>query len=586
MDQIPQKSVKELEIAYEQAVAYARELKKEIAEQGRIEQALRESQEKYQTLIEQSGDAIFLLYGGRFEVVNTRFQELFGVTQENANAPDFIFTNIVAPKSKNVIGLLPEKSDDPKLRPHYEFTARDKAGQEIEVELTVSYPTYKRGLATLGVIRDITDRKRAEEEKRKAYEQIQQYSNELAARIKEVQRQREIASILAEVVASVSLTLSTDEVLHNILLKLHYLVPYDSAAILLSEDNYLVIKAARGFEVEIINHKFSVDQNGLVQAMHAQKSYILIPDTRFDKRYQFWFGAENIRTWIGAPLLVAQEVIGYLTVDRYIPNTFSTNDAGLVQAFAHQVAQTIYNAQLFADLHEAQAQLIERERLAALGQMAATVAHDLRNPLMAIRMGVEYFVHDLPQDDPHRQGAALMQTNITRIDWIVDNILYVARAHQPNLIPGSLRTVLKDEIAHWKLNLNKKRITYHLDLAEDLPPIPLDTDQMERALSNLISNSLDAMGSDGELHVTLRGEDGWQIMILADNGPGISAEYQAKIFEPFFTTKLQGTGLGLSIVKQIIDTHNGDINVWSEAGVGTKFIITLPQAENHNTEEE
>ena len=197
------------------------------------EEALRESEEKYRTLIEQSSEAIFLIFGGRFEVVNTKFEKLFGVTQEETNTPGFIFSNIIASKSKHVLKQLGGSEGEPKPRPYYEFTALDKNGQEIEVELTVSYPTYKGGLATQGIIRDISGRKRIEEEKRIAYEKIQQYSDQLAERITEEQRQREIATILAEVVASVSLTLTTDELLNHILSKLQQLIPYDSAAIFL-----------------------------------------------------------------------------------------------------------------------------------------------------------------------------------------------------------------------------------------------------------------------------------------------------------------------------------------------------------------
>lgn len=554
-------------------------------ERSRAEDAVKESEEKYRTLIEQSSEAIFLIYGGRFEVINSRFEELFGVTQEQANAHNFVFTNIIAPKSKGIIKKLAPSGLEEKPRPHYEFTALDKHGHEIEVELTVSYPSFKGGLATQGIIRDITERKRVEEEKKKAYEQIQQYTVELANRIQEEQRQREIATILAEVVASVSLTLSTDELLNHILQKLQQLVPYDSAAIFLKEGPHLIIKAAHGFNVDIINHEFPFVKNTLFQEMQTRKSYILIPDTYQDERYQFWFGAEHVRSWVGAPLLVAQEMIGYLNVDRNVSGTFNTHDADLVQAFAHQVAQAIYNAQLFADLREAQAQLIQQERLAALGQMAATVAHDLRNPLMAIRMGVEYFVLDLPEDDPRQQGAALMQANITRIDRIVDNILYIARAPQPKITEGTLHSLLTAEVDRWRLNLEKSNVVCHTHLVKNLPPLPIDIDQLGRAISNLIGNSLDSMPSGGELHIRLYGENGNQIITIADKGMGISREKQTKIFEPFYTTKLRGTGLGLSIVKQVVDFHNGKIEVWSEEGVGTKFTITLPQTQYRMVEE-
>jgi PAS domain S-box-containing protein len=551
---------------------------RDITERERAERALREGEEKYRTLIEQSGDAIYLIHGGRFEVINRKFEELFGITQEMANNSDFVFSNIVTPKSRGLIRETAKKNGNGQNpHPPYEFTVLDKDGNEIEVELSVSYPAYRGGLATQGIIRDITQRKRIEEEKRIAYRQVQQYAGKLAEKIKEEQRQREIATILAEVVASVSLTLSKDELLNHILCKLQQLISYDSASIFLVQDDQLIIEAGHGFEVEIINQQHPLESDTLFQEMLTQKSYILIEDTQADPRYRPWLGAEKVRAWVGTPLVVAQEVIGYLAMDRHLPGAFTPADAELVQAFAHQVAQTIYNTRLFADLKNTQAQLIQRERLAALGQAAATMAHELRNPLMAIQMGVEYFVRDVAEDSPHRRGAALMQANVDRINRLVEDILYIARAPQPTLAFASLHSVLEDELAHWESKLTKKKISYHTQLASDLPDILMDTDQIGRAISNLISNGIDAIGTGGELRLTLHLENGAQLITLADNGPGISAEHQSKIFEPFFTTKSRGTGLGLSIVKQIIDYPQGHISLWSEAGRGTKFTITLPQ---------
>lgn len=549
-------------------------------ERKQAERNMRESEEKYRTLIEQSSDAIYLLYGGRFEVINRKFEELFGVTQADANAPDFVFTNIVAPKSRGVIKELAEAGrKKEQTSPLYEFTALDKDGNEIEVELTVSYPTYRNGLATQGIIRDITERKRIEEEKRSAYQQVQQYADELAEKIKEEQRQREIATILAEVVASVSLSFSTDELLEHILIKLQQLVAYDSAAIFLIEKDNLVIEAARGFDIATVDQKHPLENDALFQEMLARKSYLLIKDTHQDTRYQHWAGTEQVRAWVGAPLLVAQEVIGYLSLDRHSPGGYSTADADLVQAFAHQVAQTIHNARLFTELKETQSQLIQRERLAALGQMAATVAHELRNPLMSIRLGVEYMLNDVDESDPRRRGAALMQSNMARIDRIIEDILFIARAPEPKLTPESLQMVIENELERWELSLAENNITCHRHLEDDLPDILLDSDQMGRALSNLIGNSIDAMGANGTLNLSLRGENNQQIITLADNGPGISPEHMARIFEPFFTTKSRGTGLGLSIVKQIIEYHQGTIEVRSEVGAGTQFTITLSQGE-------
>jgi PAS domain S-box-containing protein len=550
----------------------------DITEREQVETALRENEMKYRTLIQQSNDAIYLTYEGRFEMVNRRFERLFNITQESViGALDVAFADMVAPQSRSLMKeLVNRAAQGQTLRSHYELTTLDKSGNEIELELTASYLAYRGGMATQGIIRDITERKRTEAEKRQAYQQVEQYAIELAEKVKEEQRQREIATILAEVGASVSLTLSTDELLDHILLKLQQLIPYDSATIFLIEGDCLVIEAARGFEIDVINHRYALTEDVLFQEMLARKSDILIGDTLADSRYQLRPGSEKVRGWIGVPLLVAQQIIGYLAVDRHLPYTFTEADANLVQAFAHQVAQTIYNARLFAELIDIQAQLIQGERLAALGQMAATVAHELRNPLMAIRMGVEYLLRDVSETDPRWRGAVLMQANIDRINRIVEDILHVARAPQPVLTPGLLQTVIEAEVSRWELLLDTKKITCHMKFAPNLPPLLLDPDQMARVFSNLIGNSVDVLPSGGEISISLTLGDQRQVVIFADNGPGMPPKHLPRIFEPFFTTKSQGTGLGLYIIKQIIAYHRGSITVWSEIGVGTKFTISLP----------
>lgn len=546
----------------------------------RSEQALRESEEKYRTLIEQSSDAIFLIYGGRFELVNRRFTELFGVSQEDVNTVDFRFSNIVSTQRERFHELTRQVHEDRMPRPPYEFVALDKNGNKIYIELSMSYPLYKRGLATQGIIRDITDRKRVEDEKRQAYEKIQQVAAELAVKIKEEQRQREIATMLAEVVASVSLTLTPDKILDQILEKLQQLVPFDSAAVYLVNDGFLVLEAAHGYRSDFVDKEISLEQNVLYQEMASSKSYILVTDTTLEGRHQFWIASEEASAWVSAPLVVAQEVIGFLAVHRHMPGAYSTSDAELVQAFAHQVAQTIHNAHLFAELKEAQAQLVQRERLAALGQVAATVAHELRNPLMSLRMGIEYLTFEIPEDDDARRAASLAKSNMDRIEHVVENILFVARTPRITPTQGSLHSLIKRELAHWEMKLLQKQIICQLDLNSHLPDVYLDLEQIERVLSNLIGNSIDATGMGGEVRLSLRGENGWQTITVADSGSGIAPKDLERIFEPFFTTKSRGTGLGLAIVKQIVEGHGGKISVWSEPGQGTKFTISLPQALN------
>jgi PAS domain S-box-containing protein len=543
---------------------------------NRAELALIDSEEKYRTLIEQSSDAIFLIYGGCFELVNERFTEMFGIFPEDVQRPGFMFSNIVAAEAGSVLDQNNSLSQQAAHRPPYEFVALNRDGKVINVELTVSYPSYKGGIATQGILRDITERKRHEEERRQAYEQIQRYAGELAMMVREEKRQRKIASILAEVVASVSLTLTKDVLLDRILVHLKELVPYDGAAVYWVEGELLSLEAASGEQVDFESIPAS---NALFDEMKRQKNFVMILDTQQEEALQPLFGSERARSWIGAPLIVAQQTMGYLSVYREQPGLYTSNEGDLVQAFAHQVAQTIFNTRLFTELKETQAQLVRQERLAVLGKMAATIAHELRNPLMSLRMGVEYLTLDISEDTPQYRGAMLVQSNIDRIVRVTENILHVART--PRLSPswGILTDLIQQELFRWQYKLDQKNITCHLDLTPNLGPLYFDHEQVGRALSNLINNSIEAMKHSGTLTVTLSTENNHQVVAVTDNGSGISEEDMVTIFDPFFTTKPNGTGLGLAIVKQIVDGHNGTLNVWSEVGRGTTISIYLPEVQ-------
>ena len=230
-------------------------------------------------------------------------------------------------------------------------------------------------------------------------------------------------------------------------------------------------------------------------------------------------------------------------------------------------------------LHKAHQQLARTDRLTALGEMAAGVAHEINNPLGGILLYSNLVLEDIPDDSPARENMQKIIYQTNRCKGIVQNLLDFARTPTGDMLPLKINNVINTS-----LNLVKDQAMFHgieikTDLAENLPEMIGDRARLEDAFLNLFINAADAMKGKGKLTITTVLSSNNSVKILvSDTGKGIDKEHLPHIFEPFFTTKEpgKGTGLGLSIVYGIIRKHNGIIDAESEPGRGTTFVIFLP----------
>ncbi|MEA3222923.1 MAG: cache domain-containing protein [Thermodesulfobacteriota bacterium] len=239
-------------------------------------------------------------------------------------------------------------------------------------------------------------------------------------------------------------------------------------------------------------------------------------------------------------------------------------------------------------LKKAFMQITRTERLAALGQMAAGVAHEINNPLGGILLYSNLILEDLPEDDPSRENLEKIADQTNRCKKIVQNLLDFARAPS-----GEMALFNINDLIIATLNLVKDQsmfqdIATKTILGEGLPEVKGDKSRLEQAFLNLIINAADAMEGKGRLSIkTILSSTGHVKIFISDTGDGIDKGYIPHIFEPFFTTKDpgRGTGLGLSITYGIIRSHNGFIDVESDKGKGTTFIVSLPIGTDPDTKE-
>lgn len=228
----------------------------------------------------------------------------------------------------------------------------------------------------------------------------------------------------------------------------------------------------------------------------------------------------------------------------------------------------------------AQQTIAEAERLAIIGQLAAGVAHEINNPLTGILLYCDLMLKNLPDDHPYKKNLLRINNEAQRCKTIVKGLLDFARQKKPEIKKASVNELIESTLNLLKTQAIFLNINTKLELDGHLPQINIDPSQIQQVLINIIMNGVEAMEGKGELKIESKlSEDKKFVCILvSDTGPGIKPEYHKKIFEPFFTTKeaTHGVGLGLSISKRIVEDHNGTIEVKSEPGKGTTFIIKLP----------
>lgn len=225
-------------------------------------------------------------------------------------------------------------------------------------------------------------------------------------------------------------------------------------------------------------------------------------------------------------------------------------------------------------------QLNEAQRLASLGKMVAAVSHEIKNPLGIVRSTAEILGNRISKVAPGNEKlATIIVEETSRLDSIVREFLDFARPRDIRKSVGSLNVVIDRLLRFMEPELQKKGVEVQPRLAENLPEIPFDSEQIYQVILNIVINALQAMPEGGQLTLTTAVQDGNIILEVTDTGLGIAPEKLDQIFTPFFTDKNRGTGLGLTIAKSIVDKHQGTLTVTSSTGEGSTFRITLPKGE-------
>lgn len=356
----------------------------------------------------------------------------------------------------------------------------------------------------------------------------------------------------------------------------------------------VVRRAMKSFEYPLIG--------GITGHVFQTGESIVVNDVLQDERYR------SIKGWqAGSEMCVAiregSKILGIIDVESSTPNAFSHNDFMALESLAGILASVITSADQYQRLQvmitqlrstqvelrarmeaqrTAENRLIQAAKLAAVGEMAAGIAHELNNPLTSVTGFAELALNEIPEETETHKDLEMVLREALRARSVVRRLLDFARQSESTRARASLNEVVDDVVALSRHLIHTSGVELNLDLEVNLPWAVVDVNQMKQVLLNLVHNALQAMPNGGEMKImtesVARNNRDWVVISVMDTGVGIPLSEQARIFEPFYTTKGNqgGTGLGLSVTYGIITDHGGQIEVESQPGVGSKFTVWLP----------
>ena len=345
--------------------------------------------------------------------------------------------------------------------------------------------------------------------------------------------------------------------------------------------HFQVTAALDGHTIERPEEEVS---HSLIREVAATRKPVVVQNSPADTRRREVVSTPTLKALsvMCAPCVVDSELLGLIYLDsRVLPAVFDDDGLTWLSLFAGHAAVAVRNAQLLEELRQARQDLLHAERLKALGQIATSVAHEIRNPLLAMKLMTSEVLER--HDDPKfRQAfAEVFEEETSRLNNVIEGILDHARPSQLRTKHLDIRQTLDATVALFQPSIARAGVTIVRHYGATIPVVLADRDKLRQVFCNLLQNAIEAVSTAGTRRITLtvarRGNTHVDVRVR-DTGPGIPENIKSRLFVPFVTAKKGGTGLGLAISARIVSEHGGTVEAVSCPGGGAEFCVALPAA--------